>query len=210
RGSAHRERAAAPPRRFSESRRVNDMKTRSFALSALSLAIVLAIASSSHATVIVPATLTDLVRESRSVARGRIAAVEAKWNDDERTIETEVTLDVETYLKGPLGPTVQFRVPGGTVGRLRRIVVGAPEFELGERVVIFLGAQGPTVPYVIGLSQGVFRIVATGASGAVVVPPPLVPTSVTAAAVVRGDPSRRPMPLADFEHRGRELRGRAR
>jgi len=181
------------------------MKTRSLALS---LAIVLATAASSHATVIVPATLADLVRESRSVARGRVAAVEAKWNDAERTIETEITLDVETYLKGPLGTTLQFRVPGGTVGRLRRIVVGAPEFEPGERIVIFLGAQGPTVPYVLGLSQGVFRIVATGASGAVVVPPPLIATSIASGApVVRGDPSRRPMPLADFEQRVRELAG---
>ncbi len=184
------------------------MKTRSLALS---LAIVLATAASSHATVIVPATLADLVRESRSVARGRVAAVEAKWNDDERTIESEVTLDVETYLKGPLGTTVQFRVPGGTFGRLRRVVVGAPEFEVGERVVIFLGAQGPSVPYVVGLSQGVFRIVPNAsASSSLVMPPPLLPTSAAGGVVIRGDPSRRPMPLADFEQRVRELAGGAR
>jgi hypothetical protein len=184
------------------------MKTKCLALS---LAIALGLSASSYATVLVPATLGDLVREARSVARGRVAAIEAKWNDDERTIETEITLDVETYLKGPLATTLRFRVPGGTLGRLRRIVVGAPEFELGERVVIFLGAQGPTVPYVVGLSQGVFRIVAAkDASSSVVVPPPLVSRSVPGAVVVRGDPSRRPMPLADFEQRVRELAGGAR
>jgi hypothetical protein len=120
-------------------------------------------------------------------------------------------LDVETYLKGPLGTTVRFRVPGGTVGRLRRVVVGAPEFEVGERVVIFLAAQGPSVPYVIGLSQGVFRIVtAGGASSSLVTPPPLLPTSAAGGVLTRGDPSRRPMPLADFEQRVRELAGGAR
>ena len=188
------------------------MKTNSVNKSvSLSLAVVLMSAVSSHATVVLPATLGDLVREARSVARGRVAAVEGKWNDDERTIETEITLDVETYLKGPLGTTVRFRVPGGTVGRLRRVVVGAPEFEVGERVVIFLAAQGPSVPYVIGLSQGVFRIVsAGGASSSLVMPPPVLPTSAAGGVVVRGDPSRRPMPLADFEQRVRELASGAR
>jgi hypothetical protein len=184
------------------------MKTRSFVLS---LALVLVRTAPSHATVVLPSTLADLVREARCVARGRVAATEAKWNDDERTIETNVTLDVETYLKGPLGASLQFRVPGGTVGRLRRVVVGAPEFEIGDRVVVFLGAQGPSVPYVVGLSQGVFRVVtATGASNALVTPPARLPAAGPGGVVVRGDPSRRPMSLADFEKRIRELAGGAR
>ena len=64
-----------------------------------------------------------------------------------------------SYLKGALGPTLRFRVPGGELGRFRSIVVGAPEFAVDERVVVFLGARGPSVPYVLGLSQGVFRVV---------------------------------------------------
>jgi hypothetical protein len=181
------------------------MKTRYIALS---LAVALLRAAAPQATVLLPADLGDLVREARSVARGRVASVEGQWSDDQRTIETMVTLDVETYLKGPLGASVQFRVPGGTLGRFRRVVVGAPEFEVGERVVIFLGAQGPSVPYVLGLSQGVFRIVTNpGGSSPLVTPPPLVATAAAGGAVTRGDPSRRPMPLADFEQRVRALAG---
>lgn len=184
------------------------MKTKCIALS---LSLLLVRAAASHATVVLPADLGDLVREARSVARGRVAAVAAQWSDDQRTIETLVTLDVETYLKGPLGTSVQFRVPGGTLGRLRRVVVGAPEFEVGERVVIFLGAQGPGIPYVLGLNQGVFRVVTDArASSSVVVPPPLVATPATVGVVVRGDVSRRPMPLNDFEQRVRQLAGGAR
>jgi len=177
----------------------------------LSALAVLVAAASLHATVVLPADLGDLAREARSIARGRISAVVAQRTDDQRAIETVVTLDVETYLKGPLGATVQFRVPGGAFGGYRRIVVGAPEFEVGERVVIFLGAQGPAVPYVLGLGQGVFRIVTSaGAAVPLVTPPPLLASPTAAGIVTRGDPSRRPMPLADFEQRVRQLAGGAR
>jgi hypothetical protein len=184
------------------------MKSRHLVLSIL---VLLAVVASAQATVILPADLGDLAREARSIARGRVAAVESEWSVDQHAIETVVTLDVETYLKGPLGATVQFRVPGGTLGRYRRVVVGAPEFEVGERIVIFLGAQGPSVPYVLGLGQGVFRIVASAAATTPVVTPPslLAPPGATGI-VTRGDPSRRPMPLTDFEQRVRQLAGGAR
>ena len=168
----------------------------------------LGLTAASHATVLLPADLGDLAREARSIARGRVAAVDAEWSDDRRTIETVVTLEVETYLKGPLGGTLQFRVPGGSLGRYRRIFVGAPEFSVDQRVVVFLGAQGPSVPYVLGLSQGVFRLVpnADGSSWSVR-PAPALPASSSAPLAVRGDPARQSMPLAEFEQRVRALVG---
>jgi hypothetical protein len=181
------------------------MTVKHFVVSALAVLVTAAV---SHATVVLPADLGDLVREARSIARGTIAAVDTRWSDDQRAIETIVTLAVDTYLKGPLGASVQFRVPGGTFGRYRRVVVGAPEFEVGQRVVVFLGAQGPSVPYVLGLGQGVFRIVPNAdGSTPLVTPPPLLASPATAGIVTRGDPSRRPVPLADFEQRVRQLAG---
>ena len=174
-----------------------------------SLVIVLR-AAALNATVVLPADLGDLAREARSIARGRIAAVDPQWSDDRRTIETLVTLEVDVYLKGALGPTVLFRVPGGAVGRYRRIFVGAPEFAVDQHVIVFLGAQGPSVPYVIGLSQGVFRLLQdSDRTGWIVTPPPVLPAAAVVG-VVRGDPARRPMPLADFEQRVRALTGGAR
>src|SRR3954451_19979597 len=81
-----------------------------------------------HATIVVPADLGELARDARAIVVGRVAAVDGRWTDDRRTIETIVTLDVDTYLKGSFGSTLQFRVPGGVLGRYRNIVVGAPEF----------------------------------------------------------------------------------
>jgi len=164
-----------------------------------------------HATVLVPADLGELARDARAIARGTVVAVDAQWTPDRRTIETLVTLEVESYLKGALGETVQFRVPGGTFGRFRSIVVGAPTFEVGDRVVVFLGARGPSVPYVVGFSQGVYRVVRSGdRSTWLVTPPALVPPAAGSVAVVRGDPARRPMPLTEFEQRVRALVGAAR
>ena len=161
-----------------------------------------------HATVVVPAEMGDLSREARIIARGRVVAVEPRWTEDRRAIETLVTLQAETYLKGALGATVQFRNPGGRLGRFRSITVGAPEFEIGQRVIVFLGGRGPGIPFVVGLNQGVYRLTPSGQQW-LVSPPPVLPTA-RAAPVVRGDRTRTPMPLAQFEQRVRALVGNAR
>src|SRR4029077_3562673 len=129
-----------------------------------------------RATVIIPVDLGTLSRDARAIARGRVVAVDAQWSDGRRGIETIVTLATEAYLKGGLGETVQFRVPGGLLGRYRSIVVGAPQFAVGQRVVVFLGTQGPMVPYILGLTQGVFRI-AQDRGGDMVTPPVPLPTA---------------------------------
>jgi lipid-A-disaccharide synthase len=169
----------------------------------------LASAAAARATVLVPADLAELSRDARAIARGRVVAIEPRWTDDHRTIETIVSLEVDTYLKGSLGSIVRFRVPGGELGRYRSILVGAPEFVRDERVVVFLGAVGPSVPHVLGLSQGVFRVVPTARSRGWIVAPPLMMPVVAPTRVVRGAPSRRSVPLAEFERRVRALAGGA-
>src|SRR5262249_27641537 len=142
------------------------------------------------------------------IVRGRVAAIDARYTEDRGTVETIVTLEAENYLKGGLGQLVRFRVPGGELGRYRSIVVGAPEFLVGQRVVVFLGAHGPSVPHLVGFSQGVFRVVRSADdSGWLVTPPAALPAVSSSAAVVRGDPNRRPLALADFEQRVRTLAG---
>ena len=163
-----------------------------------------------RATVLVPADLGEMSRDALAIARGRVAAVDVQWTEDRGTIETIVTLEIESYLKGGLGSTLRFRVPGGELGRFRSIVVGAPTFAVDQRVVVFLGARGPSVPHLLGMSQGVFRVArAADNSGWFVSWPVWLPAAGGAVRVVRGDPSRRAVALADFEQAVRTLAGGA-
>ena len=172
--------------------------------------MLVALATSARATTIVPADLGELSRDAVAIVHGRVADVRSQWTEDRGTVETIVTLEVEDYLKGGLGEIVRFRVPGGELGRYRTIVVGAPDFAVDQRVVVFLGAHGPTVPHIVGFNQGVFRVTRTADDSGWVVSPPTAAAGATAVRVVRGDAARRPIPLADFEQQVRTLAGAAR
>jgi hypothetical protein len=163
------------------------------------------VCAAARATVFVSADLSELSRDAVAIVRGHVVAVDAQWKDGRNGIETIVSLETETYLKGSLGEVVQFRVPGGSLGRFRSLVVGAPQFTVGQRVIVFLGSRGPTVPYVLGLSQGVFRVVQSQGDW-MVTPAPIVAT--TDGPIVRG--MQRPSPLGDFERQVRALAGAGR
>ena len=173
--------------------------------------LLLAAVLPARATVLIPADLGELSRDAVAIARGRVAALDTQWTEDRATIETMVTLEVESYLKGGLGSTLRFRVPGGELGRFRSVVVGAPAFAVDQHVVVFLGASGPSVPHLLGMSQGVFRLSrAADNSGWLVTSPMILPAAAGGSTrVVRGDPGRRAVALGDFESTVRALAGGA-
>lgn len=169
------------------------------------LAVAAAAVPAARATVLVPAEFGELVRESQAIVHGRVVGVTAAWADGRRRIDSLVTIEVEEYLKGDLGAQVTIRVPGGQIGRYRSVMVGAPSFAEGDEIVLLLGARGPSYLYVLGLSQGVFRVVEDPQTRArLVVPPPLV-AGVEVQPVKRGDVARRPVPLDRFTAEVRAL-----
>lgn len=160
-----------------------------------------------RATIILPADLPDLTRESRAIARGAVVNVESRWTDDRRSIETVVTLIPETYLKGEFGDEIRFTTPGGRLGRFRKIVVGAPQFAVGDRVVVFLNARGPALPQIVGLNQGVFRLTRAAGGQWHVTPPP---AQDVIGPLRRGSLARVPVALSEFERQVRALAADAR
>lgn len=150
-----------------------------------------AFAADVHATVIVPAEFTEMVAGSQTIVHGVVTGVEARLVGSRRTIESVVTVDVIDSLKGDRVGTTSFRIPGGQVGRYRRVMVGAPQFAEGEEVVLFLSGRAPAMPMPFGLSQGVYRVTRT--TGPAVVTP-----LVVEGRVVRGDPARRPIAIDAF------------
>jgi hypothetical protein len=162
-------------------------------------AIVATWPGSAHATVLLPGDLGEIARQSSAVVRGTVVGLQVQWVEGRRRVETVVTLDVAESFKGSLSGRVSFQVPGGVMGRYRSITVGAPVFHEGEEVILCLGARPPSLPYVLGLGQGVFRVRVDAASGQKLVTPPALLADPSQDVVVRrGDPSRRPVSLAQF------------
>src|SRR4029453_17454681 len=85
-----------------------------------------------RATVIVPAEFREIVNGADIIAYGRVLETTVESSDDRKNVDTLVTLQVGTYLKGGPGDTLVFKVPGGQIGRFRNVTVGAPEFTAGE------------------------------------------------------------------------------
>jgi hypothetical protein len=145
-----------------------------------------------------PADLGALVRAARAIVHGRVVATDVQASARTR-VETLVTIEVASYLKGDLGPRVTFVVPGGTLGRYRTIASGVPQFALGEEVVLFLGARPPARPYVVRLAEGVFRIQHDTRSGKrFVTRHPIVGASPGWQRIARGAAGASPLTLAAF------------
>ena len=160
------------------------------------LVCLLALASPLSALTVKPLTFPQLVGESAAVLHGRVAEVRGQWTADRRAIESLVVVEAIDYLKGAWGERVTVRVPGGQVGPMVNLIPGAPRFAEGDRVVLFLRADGPAVPVITGTSQGVYRVSTDARSGAAIVVPPVLEPGHSATA--RGDLSRRPLSLPAF------------
>jgi hypothetical protein len=144
-----------------------------------------------------PMTFEQLVGEAAAVVYARVADVRGRWTADRRRIESVVTLDALRYFKGDLGDDVELRVPGGEAGGLLQVLPGAPVLREGDLVVAFLGSRGPAMPTLVGLTQGVFRVVIDARTGtAQVTPPPLKASA--AGRIVRGAADRRTLTLDAF------------
>lgn len=155
--------------------------------------------TASRATVLVPAEFREIVNGAEIIAYGRVTDATPEWSDDRKRIDTVITFEVGSWLKGGPGQTLTFKVPGGRIGRYRSITVGAPAFEIGDEAVLFLKSSGADVPFVFGLNQGVFRVrLESGTARRIVVPPALLADGDSPEAVVRGTPRRRSVPLETF------------
>ena len=140
-----------------------------------------------------------LVGNAQAIAVGHVAAVQPRWREGRRGIETALIFEVERYLKGDLGRTVTLAVPGGQMGRYRSVMPGAPVFAEREDLVLFMVADAPSAAHLLGLGQGVFRIMTDRMSGTRLVVPEILTIAPTGSTkVVRGDPARRPMALEQF------------
>jgi hypothetical protein len=156
-------------------------------------------ASALHATVLVPAEFREVVNGSDLIAYGRVVSVAPVRVEGQTRIDSLVTFEVGSWLKGGGESSITFWTPGGQLGRYRSVRVGAPTFNVGDEAVMFLTSAGQPVPTVFGMSQGVFRVRRDPDTGErMVVPPPLLAAGNEPQTLRRGDRTRQPVPLDTF------------
>jgi len=77
---------------------------------------------------------------------------------------------VQEVLKGHADATITLRMPGGQFEGRRSMMHGVPDFHPGDEAVLFLTQQDTRgFPWVMGLSQGCFRIFRDPQSGTALV-----------------------------------------
>src|SRR5688572_16955826 len=98
----------------------------------VSLALTVGCLSTLTATVILPADFREIVAGSQIIVHGRVIDVRSEWMDDRSRMESYVTVESATLYRGSPASTLTFRTPGGQVGRYKSVMVGAPEFRVGD------------------------------------------------------------------------------
>ena len=132
----------------------------------ISLVIVLAASGSlltrpAWATTVLETSFATLVRDAEVIAVGTVTAIETEWDAEQEAPFTLVTFSDLEVLKGDNTQTeLTLHFLGGpTPDGLIMEVAGTPQFSLGERVVIFsIGNRQQIVP-LVGMWQGVYRVV---------------------------------------------------
>jgi len=116
-----------------------------------------------NATTLLKLHLYELLEKSSAVARMRCLGSESFWDKGE--IWTNTKFEVISQLKGHLPGRVVVRMLGGKLGHLSSRVDGAPAFQPGEEVYLFLWGPASEPLGIVGWGQGTFRIQRDGSTG---------------------------------------------
>jgi hypothetical protein len=108
-------------------------------------------------------SLEEMTARSTAIVRARAVSSSASFVGS--TIYTQTRFQVLERWKGPESAEVEVWEPGGTVGAVTQRYSGAPHFRAGQELVLFLWAGRSGRAQVIGLSQGVFEVTRSAASG---------------------------------------------
>lgn len=116
---------------------------------------------------VVPPTFPELVAEAETIVRGTVTEVRTEEFDSPqgRGVRTLVTLQVERTLKGTPGATLTLSVLGGTVGRRTLGIAGMPQFQVGQREIVFVAENGRVFCPLIGIGHGRYHLRADAATG---------------------------------------------
>lgn len=127
-----------------------------------------------HASTLQQLTLNDMILKSTAIVRGQVQPTTASFRGS--IIYTHYLIQVSEVLKGSAATQIDVAVPGGTANGTMQAFSGAPSLVAGQNYVFFLWTSKSGLTQIIGLSQGLFAVIANSSGQ---------PTLVRAAATER-------------------------
>ncbi len=102
-------------------------------------------------------TLDDMIAKATSIVRGRVSSAAPVMKD--AWVFTSYRVEVSERWKGTAASSVEFLVPGGTLGGVRQSYAGAPALTGGQEYLLFLWTSEQSgATYIIGYTQGLFSL----------------------------------------------------
>ena len=112
-----------------------------------------------EATTLIQLGTLDMLNLADVVAVGRVAATECYLHPEGGFPLTRILVNVELPLKGGADASLLIEELGGQVGDLIGEVPGAPQYKVGEEVLVFLQAMENGTYRTYGMFQGKFAVV---------------------------------------------------
>lgn len=141
-------------------------------LCAVLLLLGLLSAAPAYSLTVVPRSFDELVQLADVVMVGTVQDVRSEFadNDPDQNILSFVSFKELQIIKGEV-PTQEYtlQVPGGVVGRFAQNYPGIPQFQPGQRYVVFIRGNHRDFFPVVGVTQGVFQVLTDGQGRQVVV-----------------------------------------
>jgi hypothetical protein len=165
------------------------------------LVMVWVAAASLRADLAIPADFRTVVNDASLIVRGAVTDVRCV-DVPGAGIDSIATIAIENVLKGHASGFAYVRVPGGVINGKRFVMIGAPNFRVGQRAFLFLRPGVTDAAFrPIGLTMGVYPIQLEARTHRLLVEPPVLAgrTTGSSGAVVRGDRRRQSLSVPDFE-----------
>jgi hypothetical protein len=149
------ESTAAPP----------PMPFRRIALLGLAL-VSLGLPRWAHATTVVAPEFNDLVNQADYIVRASVKSVTAEWRENQgrKYIASQVALEIIAIIRGLPPQPLVLELVGGRVGAEELVIEGAPQFLVGDDVILFVQGNGRQIYPLVAIMHGLYPVVQVGKS----------------------------------------------
>ena len=121
-----------------------------------------------HATLVPRMSVEQMIDDSELIVHGTVLRSWSGWDRARQFIWTHYELQVSDTMKGLPSVKLVVSEPGGIVGETGMQIAGAPRYEVGEEVVLFLNRMPIGYLRSCGWGQGKFGVRSLGGAGPVV------------------------------------------